>query len=85
MALKHVGRVASNRRKVIVAYRVIPGDPDNCLVVQTENLSADEHDSLIRVVESAAGQEAYDLQKQWLVHICPTDAICWQGFNRLEN
>jgi hypothetical protein len=60
MALKHVGRVAANRRKVIVAYRVIPGDPDNCLVVQTENLSADEHDALIRVVESAAGQEAYE-------------------------
>ena len=61
MALKHVGRVAANRRKVVVAYRVIPGDPDNCLVVQTENLSADEHDSLIRVVESAAGQEANEL------------------------
>jgi len=60
MALKHVGRVAANRRKVIVAYRVIPGDPDNCLVVQTENLSADEHDSLIRVVESATGQDAYE-------------------------
>ena len=58
MALKHVGRIASNRRKVIVAYRVVPDEPENCVVVQTENLSADEHDALIKAVESAAGQEA---------------------------
>ena len=70
MALKHVGRVAANRRKVIVAYRVIPGDPDNCLVIQTENLSADEHDALIRVVESAAGQEAYEFAELSLAITC---------------
>jgi ABC-type amino acid transport substrate-binding protein len=58
MALKHVGRIASNRRKVVVAYRVVPDEPENCVVVQTENLSADEHDALIKAVESAAGQEA---------------------------
>ena len=58
MAFKHVGRIIANKRKVIVAYRVVPGDPDSCLVVQTENLSADEHDSLIKAVESAAGQDA---------------------------
>jgi hypothetical protein len=58
MALKHVGRIATNRRKVVVAYRVVPDEPDNCVVVQTENLSADEHDTLIKTVESAAGQEA---------------------------
>ena len=60
MALKHVGRIASNKRKVVVAYRVVPGEPDQCLVVQTENLDASEHDSLIKAVESASGQEAYE-------------------------
>lgn len=58
MALKHVGRIKSNKRKVVVAYRVVPGEPDQCLIVQTENLNADEHDALIRTVESAAGQDA---------------------------
>lgn len=58
MALKHVGRIISNKRKVVVAYRVVPDEPENCVVVQTENLSADEHDALIKAVESAAGQEA---------------------------
>lgn len=59
--LKHVGRMANNRRKVIVAYKVLPGDPNHCVVVTTENLEAGDHDTLIRLVESAAGQEADDL------------------------
>ena len=60
MAIKHVGRIAANQRKVIVAYRVVPGEPNQCLVVQTENLDAGEHDALIRAVESASGQDAYE-------------------------
>jgi hypothetical protein len=59
--LKHVGRMANNKRKVIVAYKVLPGDPDHCVVVTTENLEAGDHDTLIKLVESAAGQEADDL------------------------
>lgn len=59
-AIKHVGRLVRNQRKVIVAYRVVPGEPDNCIVVQTESLMAEEHDALISAVESSAGQEAYE-------------------------
>jgi hypothetical protein len=60
MALKHIGRVKANQRKVVVAYRVVPGEPEQCLIVQTENLSADDHDSLMKAVESSSGQEAYE-------------------------
>ena len=60
-ALKHVGRIANNQRRVIVAYKVLPGDPDHCVVVTTENLEAGDHDSLIKLVESASGQQADDL------------------------
>lgn len=59
--LKHVGRMANNQRKIIVAYKVVPGEPENCIVVTTENLGADEHDTLIKLVESASGQESEDL------------------------
>jgi len=59
-AIKHVGRLARNQRKVIVAYRVVPGEPDNCIVVQTESLMAEEHDALMTAVEGNAGQEAYE-------------------------
>jgi len=53
---KHVGRIKTNRRKVIVAYRTVPGEPENCVVVTTENLMAEEHDALMKLVESDAGQ-----------------------------
>jgi hypothetical protein len=82
MALKHVGRVASNKRKVVVAYRVIPGDPDYCLVVQTENLSADEHDTLIKTVESAAGQEAYEFAECMARAYLPDGRNMLAGFSR---
>jgi len=59
--MKHVGRIVNTRRRVIVAYRTLPGDPDSCLCVMTENLPASEHDDLMKLVESAAGQEENEL------------------------
>lgn len=82
MALKHVGRIASNRRKCVVAYRVIPGDPDYCLIIQTENLSADEHDTLIKTVESAAGQEAYEFAECMARAYLPDGRNMLAGFSR---
>lgn len=61
MALKHIGRDAKTGRKVAVAYRVVPGEPDNCLIVRTEQLEAADHDTLIKLIESNAGQNAYEL------------------------
>lgn len=54
--MKHVGRMASNKRKVVVAYRVVPSEPESCIVITTENLMAEEHDALMKLVESDAGQ-----------------------------
>lgn len=57
---KHVGRIKKSQRKVIVAYRTLPGDPESCVCVTTENLEAADHDSLIQLVESNAGQNSYE-------------------------
>lgn len=59
--IKHIGRLKTNKRRAIVPYRTIPGDPYSCLVVFVDTLSADEHDTLIKTVESSAGQQAYEL------------------------
>jgi hypothetical protein len=56
--LKHIGRMKATGRKVLVAYRTLPGESDSALIVQTENLSDDQHDLLIRLVESPAGQSS---------------------------
>lgn len=58
--LKHIGRIKKTGRKVLVAYRTLPGESDAALVIQTENLSDGDHDSLIRLVESPAAQSAYE-------------------------
>jgi len=59
--MKHIGRVKRTKKKVAVAYRVIPNDPDHCLVVASDSLMAEEHDSLMKLIESDAGQSAYEL------------------------
>jgi hypothetical protein len=58
--LKHVGRHVKTTKKCVVAYRVIPNDPDNCLVVFTSSLDAPDHERLMATVESNAGQNAYE-------------------------
>ena len=58
MAMKHVGRMVKNQRGVVVAYKVVPGEPDQSIIVDTSSLMAEEHDALIKAVEDAAGQEA---------------------------
>jgi hypothetical protein len=58
--LKHIGRVLSTGRKCLVAYRTLPGDAYHCLIIATENLKDDQHDALINLVNSPAGQDAYE-------------------------
>jgi hypothetical protein len=58
--LKHVGRVKSTGRKCLVAYRTLPGDAYNCLIVPTEALRDDQHDAIINLVSSTAGQDAHE-------------------------
>lgn len=59
-ALKHIGRIKASNKKVLVAYRTLPGDAHSCLVIPTENLPDDIHNAIINLVESPAAQEAYE-------------------------
>lgn len=58
--IKHIGRMRATGRKVVVAYRTLPGESDAALVIPTEALSPEQHDALITLVESNAGQAAYE-------------------------
>lgn len=59
-SIKHIGRIKDTGRKVLVAFRTLPGEADSALVIQTENLPDMQHDALIKLVESAAGQSSYE-------------------------
>ena len=50
--------MVKNQRGVVVAYRVVPGEPDQSIIVDTSSLMAEEHDAIIKAVQDNAGQEA---------------------------
>jgi len=59
---KHVGELGdASKAKVIVVYRVVPGEVNNCLVVGTKFLPDMYHNALMRAVESEGGQAAEEL------------------------
>ena len=75
--LKHVGKL-KNGRKVIVAYKTVPGEPESCICVATESLDADQHDTLIKLVESNSGQTSFELAEAMARTVLP------DGRNMLE-
>lgn len=67
-----------NGRKVVVAYKTVPNEPDNCIVVATESLDADQHDTLMNLVESNTGQTSFELAEAMARSMLP------DGRNMLE-
>ena len=59
--MKHVGKQISTNDKLVVVFREVPGEPDNCLVVKTRSLGETDHDSLMEVLEGLEGQQATQL------------------------
>ena len=55
---KHIGELVDGGAKVVIMYRTVPGESDNCLVVGTKFLPDMYHNSLMKAVESDGGQQA---------------------------
>lgn len=58
--LKHVGKL-KNGSKVVVLFRTVPNEDNNCLVTETGSLPSLYHDRLMELVESEEGQQSNDL------------------------
>lgn len=54
--LKHVGK--HNAKKVVILYREVPGEDHMCLVSYSDSLPSLYHNEIMKVLESAAGQQA---------------------------
>ena len=61
--LKHVGRIVTTGRRCLVVFRTIPNDAFSCLIIQTESLTPDYHDQLIKLVESPAAQSSNEFSE----------------------
>lgn len=59
--LKHIGRHGD--RKVAVLFREVPNEDHMCLVVYPETLPTHIHDSIMKTLESPAGQESNNLSE----------------------
>ena len=55
---KHIGELVDCGAKVVIMYRTVPGEPNNCLVVGTKFLPDLYHNALMKAVESEGGQDA---------------------------
>lgn len=61
--LKHVGRLKNTGRKVLVAFRTLPGDAYSALVIDTASLVDEHHNALIQLVESPSAQHAFEFHE----------------------
>jgi len=59
--MKHVGKFGE--KPCIVVFRELPGEQDNCLIVQTDNLESRQHDDLMNVIQSSEAQQANDISE----------------------
>lgn len=57
--LKHIGRHGD--RKVAILFREVPGEDHMCLVIYPDTLPRHFHDSIMKTLESAVGQQASNL------------------------
>ena len=59
-AIKHIGKIKASGAKVLVVFRTLPGESHMTLVCPISALSDSYHDSIIKVVETDQGQEAFE-------------------------
>jgi hypothetical protein len=58
--LKHVGRIKSNKAKILVAFRTLPGESNMALIIPVAQLSDSYHDAIMTLVETDQAQESFE-------------------------
>lgn len=69
--IKHIGKIKNTGAKVLVVFRTLPGESNSALVLPTATLPDAYHNSLIEVVESESGQQAFELGEIMFVRPFP--------------
>jgi len=58
--MKHVGKLSTGQ-KVVILFKTVPNETQNCLVTETQVLPSNYHDRLMELVESDEGQQSSEL------------------------
>ena len=78
--IKHVGK--HNNKRVVIAYKQVPDEDHMCLVIYSESLPMRIHDEVMKVLESAAGQDANDFADALFRHTMPDGVNCLNAIHR---
>jgi hypothetical protein len=78
--IKHVGKHGD--RRVAIVFRVVPDEEHMALVCYPDNLKAEFHDALMRVIESPEGQDATDLADALSRNLLPDGRQILQTFHK---
>lgn len=73
--MKHVGKMKNNSARVVIVYRTLPDEPNNCLVVGTQGLGDSYHDTLMSLIEHDAAQQANELADILAVRKFPDGSV----------
>ena len=59
--IKHIGKLKDSNANVAIIFRTVPGEPENALVIGPKFLDNNYHDSFMKALESAEGQDSFEL------------------------
>jgi len=60
-SLKHIGRLQNSGSKILVVFRTLPGESDHALVLPVSNLSPQDHDTIMSLIDTPQAQDAFEL------------------------
>jgi hypothetical protein len=80
MMLKHIGK--HGEKRIVLVFRQIPGDEHMCLVLYSDMLPSLVHDEVMKVLESAVGQNSKDLADALHRHTMSNGANCLETIHK---
>jgi hypothetical protein len=78
--LKHIGRHGD--RKVAIIFREIPGEDHMCLVIYPDVLPTHIHDTVMKVLESPAGQQENTLANALHRNLLPDGRVILEALHK---
>lgn len=78
--IKHVGK--HKDKKVVLLFRTVPGEDHMCLVAYSDNLPNLYHDTVMKLLESAAGQQSENFSDVLFRNFMPDGRNCLEALHK---
>lgn len=78
--IKHVGK--HKNKKVVLLFRKVPGEDHMCLVAYSDNLPNLYHDTVMKLLESAAGQQSDNFSDVLFRNFMPDGRNCLESLHK---